>query len=269
MKKIVILFLGMLILYSCKEKDKDPRRIVELSTGYGNIKIRLYEETPVHRDNFIRLVQDSVFDGMLFHRVIDQFMIQSGDPDSKNAAPGVRLGESTVGENLAAEFRPQLYHKKGVIAAAREGDSVNPERSSSASQFYLVQGKVYTEEELDERVNAINESRKTAIYKSLIESNREEFDSLQAALNVGGMDLLTEKLTALCEKQFETEKLVLTDEQRIAYTTVGGTPHLDGMYTIFGEVIEGLEVIDKIAAVKTDRYDRPLEDVRIKIKLIK
>ena len=216
MKKIAILFCCTMVLLSCKEKNT----IVEILTPYGDVKIKLYNETPIHRDNFIKLVSDSAFDGILFHRVINDFMIQAGDPDSRDAAPGVLLGESSIGEDLPAEIVPHLFHKKGVLAAAREGDRVNPERKSSNSQFYLVQGKVYTPETLTARVDEIN-------------GNREE-------------------------------KLVLTEEQIAAYTTIGGTPHLDGRYTVFGEIIEGLDVVDKIAVVETDENDRPLENIPIK-----
>ena len=225
MKKIVVLFCCVLFLFSCKEKNTD--RVVEIITSYGNIKVKLYDETPIHRDNFIKLVNDSAYDGILFHRVIENFMIQAGDPDSKDSAAGVLLGESSIGEDLPAEILPQLFHKKGVIAAARESDNVNPERKSSASQFYLVQGRVYTPEELSERVERIN-------------VNREE------------------------------DPLVLTEEQKLAYTTIGGTPHLDGRYTVFGEIIEGLDVVDKIAAVETDKNNRPIENVVIKgVRIVK
>ena len=217
MKKLAILFCCILLLSSCKEKNT----IVEILTPYGDIKIKLYNETPIHRDNFIKLVNESAFDGILFHRVINGFMIQAGDPDSRDAAPGVALGESSIGEDLPAEIVPKLFHKKGVLAAAREGDRDNPERKSSNSQFYLVQGRVYTPEELSERVMNINRNR-------------------------------------------QDDPLVLTEEQKLAYTTIGGTPHLDGRYTVFGEIIVGLDVVDRIAAVETDEHDRPIENIPIK-----
>ena len=177
-------------------------------TNYGRIVLLLYDETPLHRDNFIKLATNRVFDGLLFHRVIEKFMIQGGDPTSKGAEPGKMLGDGTLGYNIPAEFRPELFHKRGALCAAREGDMVNPKKESSASQFYIVQGRVWSEAELD----------------------------------------MMEQRSG---KHF-------TDEQRKVYTTVGGTPHLDGDYTVFGEVIEGMEVVDKIAAVKRDRFDRPL-----------
>jgi len=223
MKKLAALFCCVLLLFSCKEKNT----IVKMLTPYGDIKIMLYNETPIHRDNFIKLVKESAYDGILFHRVINGFMIQAGDPDSKDAESGVLLGESSIGEDLPAEILPQFIHKKGVIAAAREGDMVNPERKSSASQFYLVQGVVYTPEGLSERVERVNQNR-------------------------------------------GDDPLVLTEEQILTYTTIGGTPHLDGRYTVFGEIIEGLDVVDKIAAVETDKFNRPLEDIAIKgVKIVR
>ena len=189
-------------------------------TNYGRIVLLLYDETPLHRDNFIKLATNRVFDGLLFHRVIEKFMIQGGDPTSKDAEPGKMLGDGTLGYNIPAEFRPELFHKRGALCAAREGDMVNPKKESSASQFYIVQGRVW---------------------------NTEELDNLQKRM-----------------------KREISAEQRDVYTTIGGTPFLDGEYTVFGEVIEGMEVVDKIAAVKCDKNDRPLEDVRIeKVIVIK
>ncbi len=201
-----------------KESYKGPR--VEMVTNYGRIVLLLYDETPLHRDNFIKLATNRVFDGLLFHRVIEKFMIQGGDPTSKDAEPGKMLGDGTLGYNIPAEFRPELFHKRGALCAAREGDMVNPKKESSASQFYIVQGRVW---------------------------NTEELDNLQKRM-----------------------KREIPAEQRDVYTTIGGTPFLDGEYTVFGEVIEGMEVVDKIAAVKCDKNDRPLEDVRIeKVIVIK
>ena len=213
-------FLGnsQVLVKQQKESFKGPR--VEMVTNYGRIVLLLYDETPLHRDNFIKLATNRVFDGLLFHRVIEKFMIQGGDPTSKDAEPGKMLGDGTLGYNIPAEFRPELFHKRGALCAAREGDMVNPKKESSASQFYIVQGRVW---------------------------NTEELDNLQKRM-----------------------KREISAEQRDVYTTLGGTPFLDGEYTVFGEVIEGMEVVDKIAAVKCDKNDRPLEDVRIeKVIVIK
>lgn len=206
-----------------KLKKKDYKRDVELVTTAGNITIRLSDSTPLHRDNFLKLVKSKFYDSVLFHRVIKNFMIQSGDPDSKRAEAGKPLGNGSPGYTIPAEFRTSLFHKKGVIAAARTGDNVNPEKRSSGSQFYIVQGKTFTEAGLDS----------------------VERDRL---------------------------KRKLPDAHREVYKTLGGTPHLDQNYTVFGEVIKGLEVVDKIATVTTSRTppDRPVEDVRIiKAHLVK
>jgi peptidylprolyl isomerase/peptidyl-prolyl cis-trans isomerase B (cyclophilin B) len=267
MKKIVGLLFCWVLLFSCKEKNTEQR--VELSTPYGNIKVRLYNETPLHRDNFVRLVESGFYDGILFHRVINGFMIQAGDPASKNAATGAILGEESFGEEIPAEVLPQYIHRKGVLAAAREPDEVNPERKSSGSHFYLVQGEVYTPEALNERVEQIKESRKTGIYRQLKSAVREDFSRMEASWDLAAMEALTQKLTETCDSLFVGWQLVLTEEQISAYTTVGGIPHLDGLYTVFGEITEGLEVLDRIAAVKTDENDRPLKNLPIKAKIIR
>lgn len=194
---------------------------VEITTNYGSIKIKLYNETPQHRDNFIKLVKQGFYDSTLFHRVISNFMIQGGDPDSKDAQKGELLGEGDVGYTLPAEFNSNYIHKKGALAAARQGDNVNPNKRSSGCQFYIVQGRKYSKDEVD---NIIKNKKDRVNY---------------------------------------------TEDQYKIYETIGGTPHLDMDYTVFGEVIEGLDVIDKIAAVKKDRRDRPVEDVKMTIKIIK
>lgn len=201
--------------------------MVRMFTTAGVVDMKLYDETPAHRDNFVRLVKNHQYDSLLFHRVIKDFMIQGGDPASKNAVPGELLGEGDLGYTVEAEFMPDLhYHRRGALAAAREGDDVNPSKASSACQFYIVWGKVYTKEQL--------------------ESYMEWY------------------------KQRTGKELNVTPEQFEAYTTVGGTPHLDGGYTVFGEVVKGLEVIETIQNVKCDGNDRPLRDVRIiKMELIK
>lgn len=198
--------------------EKEP--VVEMLTNKGRIVLLLYNDTPLHRDNFLKLVSKGVFDGLLFHRVIEKFMIQGGDPESRNAKPGAMLGDGSLGYNIPAEFRQNRFHKRGTLCAAREGDMVNPKKESSSSQFYIVQGKVWSMEDLD-----------------------------------------------MIAKRFKKE---FSPEQVKAYTTIGGAPHLDGDYTVFGEVIEGMEVVDKIAASPRDRNDRPLEDVKIlSVKVIK
>jgi peptidyl-prolyl cis-trans isomerase B (cyclophilin B) len=201
-----------------KEETKEMTTMVLISTSFGDMKAILYNETPLHRDNFIKLVKEGYYDGTLFHRVIDGFMIQGGDPDSKTAKPNQMLGQGGPGYTVPAEFKQELIHKKGALAAARMGDNVNPQKASSGSQFYIAQGKRYTSDELN---------------------------MLQTRMG----------------KQFN-------QIQKDAYVNEGGVPFLDYEYTVFGQVIEGLEVIDKIAKVQKDRYDRPVEDVKITISIV-
>ena len=230
MKKLLYV-VALLVLAACgapkaNKKTPSPAR-VQMQTTAGVIELRLYDDTPKHRDNFLKLVEEQCFDSLLFHRVIKDFMIQGGDPTSKNAPAGALLGEGDLGYTIEAEFMPEKYfHRRGVLAAARESDDVNPTKASSASQFYIVWGKVYTKEQLE-------------AYKEFY-------------------------------KRRTGRELVITPEQEAVYTTVGGTPHLDGEYTVFGEVINGLEVVEKIQCVACDENDRPLEDMRIiKTEIIK
>jgi len=257
-------FMFLMVLGACAACQREPEKVVKISTTEGDIKVKLYNETPLHRDNFIKLVQEKFYDGVLFHRVIKDFMIQAGDPDSKNATPEARLGEGDLGYRVKAEIRPELFHKKGVLAAARQGDAVNPNRESSASQFYIAQGRSYSSGDLKLLEERINTSRKAALYNRIKTTFADQYKALQEANDAKGVEALTAKMTRLCDSLFVGEQLKLTRAQRSAYTSEGGIPHLDGQYTVFGEVIEGLDVLDKIAAVKTDSYDRPLKDVKIK-----
>jgi cyclophilin family peptidyl-prolyl cis-trans isomerase len=228
-----ILFLLLAIGFSLlafsqpdiKIKKKDRKRDVEMVTTEGTIILRLSDSTPLHRDNFLRLVKAKAFDSVLFHRVIKNFMIQAGDPDSKTAAAGKPLGNGDLGYTIPAEFNPSLFHKKGALAAARTGDEVNPEKKSSASQFYIVHGRTFTDAQMD---------------------------SLERTRLKGR---------------------VITPDRREYYRTLGGTPHLDSNYTVFGEVVNGLAVVDTIAGVETSKgtdRDRPVQDVRIlSMKLVK
>ena len=227
MKKFTFLAIFLLAasaLFSQKPLNQslkaDEEVRVEMMTSMGKITLLLYNDTPRHRDNFIKLVNDRFYENVLFHRVIDRFMIQAGDPNSKTANPGQMLGDGSLGYTIPAEFVPKHIHKRGALCAARQGDQVNPRKESSSCQFYIAQGQVWSEAEL-----------------------------------------------AMMEARFGKK---FTPEQREVYTTVGGTPHLDGDYTVFGEVIEGMDVVDRIAAVKRDKMDRPIEDVRIiSVKVIK
>lgn len=217
-----IIYLAFFLFISCRSTKNFTggyEQKVKIVTDSGTIMLKLYNQTPLHRDNFIQLVKQHYFDSLLFHRVIQNFMIQGGDPDSRHAKAGAFLGDGGPKYTIPAEFDSMIFHKKGVLAAAREGDDVNPKRASSASQFYIVQGKVFTDSALD----------------------------------------ATEK----------KRNIIIPEYRRKYYRTVGGTPHLDMRYTVFGEVIKGQQVVDKIASAKTDSNNRPLNDIRMKIRLMK
>lgn len=234
--------------------------LILIETEFGNMKIKLYDKTPKHKANFIKLVKQGFFDGLLFHRVINQFMIQGGDPDSKNAPAGKMLGDGGPGYEIDAEFNNSLFHKKGVIAAAREGDNVNPLKKSSGSQFYIVQGRKFTDGELDK----LEEKISLGNYISLHTEITKQATQYRMTGNKSAFDKLTEEIKS--KKDFKIIKI--PNYKREIYKTIGGTPHLDGNYTVFGEIVEGLEVIGKIAGVETDKNDRPIKDVKMKVKII-
>ncbi len=233
------------------------------------MKVVLYNQTPLHRDNFMRLTKEGVFDSLIFHRVIKGFMVQGGDPNSKRATKDQVLGDGDLNYTVPAEIVPGIIHKKGVIAAARNGDEENPEHRSSATQFYLAQGKVY---KLDE-IPAIEQKMNIRASESLfLKMKSEKIDTLmlfQMARNKEGYDKLIDKLKQKAIREVEKNPVRLTRQQIETYTTLGGIPHLDGAYTVFGEVLEGFAVIDSIAAQPTGPNDRPLENIRMTIKVIK
>ena len=248
---------------SAKTNDNQMTK-VELQTSLGNIVVELYNETPQHRDNFIKLVKEGYYDGVLFHRVIKDFMIQTGDGNSKTAGPNDMLGDGDPGYTIPAEFvYPKYFHKRGALAAARTGDQVNPERSSSGSQFYIVTGKVYGSDELKMMTQRMADMRKQDIFRRLVTENHERIQALQQTQDQAGIQELQNELIQLTEAEAAKAPFSLTDEQLNAYTSVGGTPHLDGQYTVFGEVIEGMDVVDKIQNVETGSADRPTTDVKI------
>lgn len=221
---VIVCTVGLLASCSILRFGTRKAQKVRIETSVGNIVVQLYDETPLHRDNFIKLVKAKFYDGVLFHRVIDHFMIQGGDPDSKTAVPGQLLGEGDVGYRIPAEFRtPTIYHKRGVLAAAREGDNENPEKASSGCQFYIVVGKTFSDEQLDK---------------------------MQA-----------EKIKKYGHADDST--YIFSAQARNDYKTIGGTPHLDGNYTVYGEVLSGMDVLEKIAKTPTDNNDRPKDDIRI------
>lgn len=237
---------------------------VLISTSMGDITVKLYGDTPLHRDNFLKLVGDNYYDGVLFHRVINDFMIQTGDPDSKGAPAGKRLGAGGPGYQIDAEILfPTHFHKRGALAAARSGDNVNPERRSSGSQFYIVTGKTYNEATLDQLEKQMQMQQKQQIFNSLAAEHKDSIMAMRRNRDQAGLTALQEELVALTEKKAAEEPVTLTPAMREAYTTVGGTPHLDGTYTVFGEVVDGMDVVDRIEKVATDAADRPTEDVKI------
>jgi len=272
MKRLAVLFICTCFLVNISSGLSSKKRETkfQIVSELGTIKIKLYNETPLHRDNFSKLVKDGFFTDLLFHRVIKKFMIQGGDPDSKNAEPGKLLGNGDLGYTIPAEFNPKFFHRRGVLAAAREGDQVNPEKRSSAAQFYLMQGRVFRNGELDTLQTKLQDSRKMNLMQTKIKAIEAELNQLGSE---GKQSEITARINALREAvEHENNQLPpirFTDEQRKAYTTIGGYPSLDNNYTIFGEVIEGLEVIDQIAQQPTDKNNRPLKDIKFTITKIK
>lgn len=248
-----------------KNSQKVDNRVkVEVKTSMGDFVVELYNETPQHRDNFVKLAREGYYDGVLFHRVINQFMVQAGDPSSKSADSTAVLGEGDPGYTLPAEFvYPKYFHKRGVLAAARTADQVNPERRSSGSQFYVVTGRVYTPDMLDGMKKRQADQRKQQIFNDFAMQHIDSIRAMQSRNDMAGLEALQNELIAKTEAQYATAPFEFTPEQVEAYTTVGGTPHLDGQYTVFGEVVQGYETINKIQNVETGAHDRPRTDVKI------
>lgn len=278
---IITLMFSSILIFGCanpENKDvktngnsKNKERLVEdtivpnsnyvlIETEFGNMKVKLFDETPKHKTNFLKLAQKGFYNNLLFHRVIKDFMIQGGDPQSKDAAPSAMLGNGGPGYQIDAEFNDSLFHKKGVLAAAREGDQVNPLKKSSGSQFYIVQGKKYTDEEL----NQMEEQISLNDYITKHPKIQEQIGAMQQAQDRDAINKLIEDIKK--KKDFTINKI--PEFKRKVFKEIGGTPFLDNSYTVFGEVVEGLDVIDKIASVKTGQADRPVKDVKMKIKVI-
>ncbi|MBD5421460.1 MAG: peptidylprolyl isomerase [Bacteroides sp.] len=245
-------------------QTSEKQTTVKMTTNLGDITMVLYNDTPLHRDNFIKLVNEGYYDGQLFHRVIPQFMAQAGDPLSRIAEPGQLLGEGDPGYTIPAEIcYPAHFHKRGAIAAARTADEINPERRSSGSQFYIVTGKVYNEQQLRARERQINREIEQQIADSLAQQSREALMQLRRARDFKGINALQDEIIAKAEAEAKAHQFAFPAEVREAYTTIGGVPHLDGEYTVFGEVTEGMEIVEQFSQAERDRYDRPVEDVRI------
>ena len=243
---------------------------VHIHTSLGDIVVRLYDETPKHRDNFVKLASEGYFDGTLFHRVIKDFMIQGGDPDSKGAPAGKNLGTGGPDYTIPAEFvYPQLFHKRGALSAARTSDEVNPNRESSGSQFYIVWGKQYKPGELKQMERQLAMQQEQGVFNRLVAENRPKIMDLRRKRNQAALQELQDDLIAqthaICAEQ---GTMKFTDEQVKVYTTLGGTPFLDNQYTVFGEVEEGLDIVEQIQNVATGRNDRPVEDVSMQVTVL-
>tara|TARA_B100000482_G_scaffold186893_1_gene165000 strand:+ start:800 stop:1567 length:768 start_codon:yes stop_codon:yes gene_type:complete len=238
--------------------DKDV--LITISTPYGEMKAILYDETPLHKKNFIELSETGKFDSTIFHRVIENFMIQGGDVNL--------VSENEIDYTIPAEFNDNLFHRKGEIAAARMGDNVNPDKESSGCQFYIVQGKVYKEEELTLDINALYGGVRRLLQEEEYSDMRQKF--IDAQNDPEETQKLAISLSDVCEEKYGLQiRKTISDDILKAYTTVGGVPHLDGAYTVFGRIVEGLDVIDKIASVKTGAADKPLEDIPMTFKIKK
>jgi cyclophilin family peptidyl-prolyl cis-trans isomerase len=271
MKKILNFFVPMFVLLfflNCQKKPsvqiplEEKKRTIEMVTDKGVLILELYNETPLHRDNFVQLAQEGLYDSLLFHRVIESFMIQGGDPDSKYAQSGTVLGNGGLDYQIDAEFHPELFHKKGALAAARDG---NLKRASSATQFYIVQGKVFNDSLLERAELRINNWLAQHAFKN-DPTNKPLIDSLQKALseqNEVRTKIYNDSIQKMSETYDHFEKYLIPENHREVYKTTGGTPHLDQNYTVFGEVVKGFEIIDAIASSKTDSLDRPISDIRI------
>lgn len=261
---LLVLLLFTVTCSSNKENADGEVDVVIISTDYGDMKAILYDETPKHKENFIKLVREGFYDSLLFHRVISGFMIQGGDPDSKNAPPNIPLGSGGPGYTIPAEFNPDLFHQKGALAAARLGDQQNPEKESSGSQFYIVQGRVFTQAELDESEvdtqNMYNHFRRLLSDPTQQDIKNEFYQLTDQKAQVDYIFGKKEFMEELYKVDFDKS---FSQKQIDAYTSVGGYYPLDGQYTVFGQVVEGLDVIDKIAAVQKGQGDRPVEDVRM------
>ncbi|MDZ7649819.1 MAG: peptidylprolyl isomerase [Cytophagales bacterium] len=266
-KSFLLLSLITLLIVSSCSTDNSSDYLITIKTNQGNMVAILYDETPKHKANFIKLVKEHYFDSLLFHRVIEGFMIQGGDPDSKNATPGQQLGMGGPGYTVDAEFNPRFFHEKGALSAARIPDQQNPAKASSGSQFYIVQGTVTAPADLDGL--KIDAGKLNAAFQQILQnpSNQSLIDTLNQIYMTGDMQAYQRKIYSLVprlEKQTGMKIYKEVSEEKIkAYTTVGGYPSLDGDYTVFGKVIDGLDVIDKIARIEKDAYNRPTQDLRM------
>ena len=271
--KLLALILMAATINSCggassqnaKAQSADNETKVLIKTTVGDITIKLYNETPQHRDNFIKLVEEHYYDSILFHRVIKDFMVQAGDPESKNAQKGAQLGAGGPGYTIPAEFvYPKYFHKRGALSAARQADQVNPERKSSGSQFYIVTGKTYDKYALQDMEKQLRQKQGQGIFDRLVAQNRDSIMNMQLAGDNDALMKLQDELIAKTEAMIKEEgPFKFTEEQVDAYMSEGGTPFLDNDYTVFGEVIDGMKTVYKIEQAGTDMNDRPRKDISI------
>jgi cyclophilin family peptidyl-prolyl cis-trans isomerase len=270
--KVVIPFL-LAILVSFSSFLYKTEKTVEITTSYGVIKLKLYNETPLHRDNFIKLIKEGTYNGTLFHRVINEFMIQGGDPNSVGAPADAQLGNGGPGYTIPAEFNSKFIHKKGSLAAARQPDNVNPEKRSSGSQFYIVQGRKYSASDMERLQQRNIQVKKQELMNDFFQKAENSaylvrLTEIKKAQDQEAMNSLIKEIEPIINMEYEKTPTEYTAEQLKAYEEIGGTPHLDGGYTVFGEVIQGLDVIDLIAAVATQPGDRPVTDIKVTMKVI-
>ncbi len=267
---VSIIFMCSGISCGSDEKNKDEN-LIKITTPHGDIKIKLYDKTVEHKKNFEKLVNESFYDSLLFHRVIPDFMIQGGDPDSKNAEPGAKLGGGVLEYDIPAEIIPEYFHKRGAIAAARRGGIINLAKRSSASQFYIVVGQTYTEGELDTLEMAKNQHLKNEMVRQHLIAAEKEIQEFKENDDREGFIKKVTEIRDRVDSLIEAQNLAIkyTPKQREIYMTIGGYPSLDGDYTVFGEVVEGMDVVDKIASVETDKNDRPLKDIDMSMEMLK
>ena len=279
MKKITTMLILLLVICACKAEKKmtpfstlsDDDTVVLIETSSGEIKVKLYNDTPKHRDNFIKNVKNHMYDGIIFHRVVKNFMIQTGDPSARDVPQGAPAGGGDVSWTVPAEIvYPKYFHKYGALAAARENDDVNPEKESSGCQFYIVTGTKWTEAKLMSKENELHDVRQKEYFNQLVKECQNEVAELRKKKDTAKLLELQDSLERKSEEMLQTNPAMkITPEQIKIYSTIGGMPHLDNNYTVFGEVIEGMDIVEAISNVRTDRRNRPVDDITInKITII-
>jgi peptidylprolyl isomerase len=273
MNKIIALLVLLLVFCACKAEKKmtpfssvsDDDTIVLIETSSGDIKVKLYSDTPKHRDNFIKNIKEHMYDGIIFHRVVKNFMIQAGDPSAKDLPQGAPAGGGDVNWTVPAEIiYPKYFHKYGALAAARENDDVNPNKESSGCQFYIVTGTKWTEAKLMSKEKELNDVRQKEYFNKLVKESKDEVAKLRKNKDTVKLLELQDSLERKSEEMLkENPALKITPEQVKIYSAIGGMPHLDNNYTVFGEVVEGMDIVEAISKVRTDRRNRPVDDITI------